>query len=50
MPHLTTDQKGAILQTEQSTEVKDGDLDNKRTEFALDCLHIRGRKSVRPPT
>jgi hypothetical protein len=31
MPHLTTDQKGAILQIEQSTKVRDGDLYNKRT-------------------
>jgi hypothetical protein len=30
MPHLTTDQKDAILQIEKSTEIKDGDLDNKR--------------------
>jgi hypothetical protein len=31
MPHLMTDQKGAILQIEQSTEITDGDLDDKRT-------------------
>jgi len=31
MPHLTTDQKGAILQVEKPTEIKGGGLDNKRT-------------------